>query len=165
MDKDIRIRLADFSDKAFIVNLVRQVDLLGDDILAPHTRYWVAEENDHIFVGSVGLELGVDSALIRSVAVLPNFRNIGLGRNLVNIAMTCAKEMGCKRVFLFSMRSGKYWQKLGFQKTPVDELVQSLPDIPQVLRFTSIGKLATETAWKKDLTTARWSNTNKTDHA
>jgi N-acetylglutamate synthase-like GNAT family acetyltransferase len=152
MNQDIRIRPADLSDKALIVHLVRQVDLLGDDILAPNTRYWVAEENNHILVGSVGLELGVDSALLRSVAVLPGFRNIGLGRNLVNVAMTYAKKIGCKRIFLFSMRSGKYWQKLGFQKTPVDELVQSLPDIPQVLKFTSIGKLAIETAWKKDLT-------------
>ncbi|MBN1812643.1 MAG: GNAT family N-acetyltransferase [Anaerolineae bacterium] len=151
-NEDIRIRLANLSDKALIVNLVRQVDLLGDDILAPNTRYWVAEENNHILVGSVGLELGVDSALLRSVAVLPNFRNIGLGRNLVNTAMTYAKEIGCKRVFLFSMRSGKYWRKLGFQKTLVDELVQSLPDVPQVLKFTSIGKLAIETVWKKDLT-------------
>jgi N-acetylglutamate synthase-like GNAT family acetyltransferase len=152
MNEDIRIRPADLSDRALIVNLLRQVDLLGDDVLAPNTRYWVAEEKNHILVGSVGLELGVDSVLLRSVAVLPGFRNIGLGRNLVNIAMTYAKEIGCKRVFLFSMRSGKYWRKLGFQKTPVDELVQSLPDIPQVLRFTSIGKLARETAWKKDLT-------------
>ena len=152
MKNGIRIRAADLSDRMHIVDFLSQVNLRGDDILGTHTRYWVAETDNHILVGSVGLELGSDSVLLRSMAVSPDFRNNGLGLNLVNTALNYAKVKGIKNVYLFSMSSGVYWQKMGFQKVPVDELVQALPKIPQVLRFTAIGKLATETAWKKQLT-------------
>ena len=151
MANGIRIRAANLSDRTRIVVFLSQVNLRGDDVLATNTRYWVAETDDRFIVGSVGLELGSDSVLLRSMAVSPDFRNNGLGLNLVNIALNYAKAMGFKYVYLFSVSSGTYWQKIGFQKVPVDELVQALPQIPQVLRFTVIGKLATETAWKKQL--------------
>jgi amino-acid N-acetyltransferase len=151
MKNGVRIRAAKFSDRTRIVDFLSQVNLRGDDVLETHTRYWVAETDDHSLVGSVELELGSDSVLLRSMAVSPDFRNNGLGLTLVNTALNYAKVKGIKNVYLFSVSSGAYWQKMGFQKVPVDELVQTLPEIPQVLRFTAIGKLATETAWKKQL--------------
>ena len=152
MNSCVRIRAANFTDKVHIVNFLRRVNLRGDDILATNTRYWVAESEDRHLIGSAGLEFGADSALLRSVAVSPEARNTGLGRNLVHTALTYAKAVGCKNVYLFSVSSGNYWLKMAFQQVPVDELVQALPEIPQVLRFTSIGKLATEVAWKRELT-------------
>ena len=92
-----------------------------------------------------------DKPLVLVDDYLSDFRNAGLGLQLVNMAIAYAKDRNCKSAFLFSTRSGKYWQKLGFKKISTDELVMALPEAPQVLRFISIGKLATETAWKKDL--------------
>lgn len=150
MNHGIKIRAANLSDKAQIEKFLRQMNLRSEDILAPNTQYWVAESDCHTLVGSAGLEFGVDSGLLRSVAVSPEFRNIGLGGELVNTAMAFAKTKGCKNIFLFSVSSGKYWQKIGFQAVPFDDLIQALPNSPQVIRFRSIGKLATETGSKKN---------------
>jgi len=152
MDNNIRIRLADLSDKTHIENLLKEISLRGDDILVTNSKYWIAETEDHNLVGSAGLEFGVDAVLLRSVAVSPDFRGQGLGHSLVNTAASVAKAMGYKTIFVCSVSSGGYWQKMGFRKIPAEELVRALPDIPQVLRFTKIGKLATETGWKKELT-------------
>lgn len=151
MNRDIQIRAATLADKPQIVDFLRQMNLRGDDVLAPVTQYWVTETADRVLVGSVGLEFGVGASLLRSVAVSPDFRKMGLGRDLVNTALAGARKMGCKTIYLFSVSSGGYWQRMGFHKVPVDELVQALPEIPQVLRFSAIGKLATETGWKKEL--------------
>ena len=151
MNNNIMIRVADLSDKTLIEHFLGQIGLRCDDILTMNTKYWVAETRDHSMVGCVGLEFGVDAVLLRSVAVSPNFRGDGLGHELVNAAESTAIAMGYKTIFLFSVSSGGYWQKMGFRKIPADELVQALPEIPQVLRFAEIGKLATETGWRKEL--------------
>ena len=152
MKDKIRIRLADLSDRVRIENFLKETNLRSDDVLATNTKYWIAESQGCALVGSAGLEFGVDAVLLRSVAVSLSFRGQGLGNSLVDTATSVAKEMGYKTVFLFSVSSGGYWQKMGFRKIPADELVRALPDIPQVLRFAAVGKLATETGWRKELT-------------
>jgi len=57
-----------------------------------------------------------------------------------------------KIVYLFSMRSGGYWQRAGFRKVAPTEVVNALPDAPEVKRFgTMPRKLAAETGWRKVL--------------
>ena len=151
MHPEIKLRAATWADQPSIVDFLRQMNLRGEDILIPGTRYWLAQTADHALVGSAGLEFGEGACLLRSVAVASDYRMTGLGRELVNTALAYAREIGCKTIYLFSVSSGSYWLRMGFQKIPVDELTQALPEIPQVLRFAAIGKLATETGWKKEI--------------
>lgn len=150
MEQLFTIRSAEPSNVAAMVALLHDVDLLTHDILVPDTHYWVAEDHHRQLIGVAGVEWGQAAALLRSVAVTPALRGHGVGKLLVQHAVDLVRIAGYERVYLFSTRSGTYWQRLGFQRVPLEEVAHTLSAVPQVLRFHAIGKLARETAWRKD---------------
>lgn len=151
MPTDTPIRAATPQDQPAIARLLERIDLRADDILAPGTCYWVAEDETGLLIGCIGMEFGQAAVLIRSVAVLPSARKHGLGRQLLEGALEFARQKGYRHAYLFSVRSGGYWQARGFRTVPVAELTAALPAAPQVLRFEQIGKLPGENAWRRDL--------------
>ena len=61
--------------------------------------------------------------------------------------MDAAREAGVERAWLFSRRSGPFWQKLGFMAADRDELAAALADTHQVRLFVETGQLGREVAW------------------
>nr|WP_246287081.1 GNAT family N-acetyltransferase [Schumannella luteola] len=108
-------------------------------------------------VGSTGYELSADRrhALVRSVAVHPAARRGGLGRQLALAALDAAAVEGATDAWLFSRRSGPFWQSLGFQPAERGALAAALPDAHQVRLFRESGQLAREVAWHRPLPTPR----------
>lgn len=104
-------------------------------------------------VGSTGYELSADGehALIRSVAVAPAARTRGAGSRLARHALIDAATHGARHAWLFSRRSGPFWQKLGFTPADRDALAAALPDSHQVQLFRATGQLAREVAWSRPL--------------
>lgn len=135
-------------DAQAICALLRQADLQPRDVLAAGTRFWVAEDRERALVGCLGLEVGEQAVLVRSVAVRPDRRKQGLAESLVQAALGWAAGQGKQYAYLFSVRAGGYWQRLGFREVPVQELVEALPQAHQVRHFAQIGKLPTEHAWR-----------------
>jgi amino-acid N-acetyltransferase len=74
----------------------------------------VAEANGDI-VGVAGLELCCDDALLRSVAVAPEWRSKGLGRALVTRAVAEAEARGIRALYLLTTTAEHYFPSLGFQ--------------------------------------------------
>jgi N-acetylglutamate synthase-like GNAT family acetyltransferase len=62
-----------------------------------------------------------------------------------------ARAAGAGRAWLFSRRSGPFWQKLGFALADRDELAAALPDAHQVVLFAQSGQLDREVAWSRAL--------------
>lgn len=151
MEPTFQINTAQSADYERIVALLTEVNLLTNDILAPHSQYWVAEADDGQLAACAGLELGGEAVLFRSLAVYPEFRQKGLAVRLIDHALSFAQSNGYKRVYCFSTRAGEYFRQIGFHPVTVDELAQTLPNAPQVKRFAAIGKLAGERAWCKGL--------------
>ena len=62
-----------------------------------------------------------DHVLIRSVAVSPDFRKSGFGKQLLNFAEQKTRDAGVSEIRLYTSASLPhlidYWAKLGFQKT------------------------------------------------
>jgi N-acetylglutamate synthase-like GNAT family acetyltransferase len=54
-------------------------------------------------------------------------------------------------VYLFSTDAQEFWTHMGFAQVPVAEVLQKLPQVPQVLQFTDMGWLPTEVAWRYGL--------------
>jgi N-acetylglutamate synthase-like GNAT family acetyltransferase len=150
-DTPFMIAPAEDQDVPEITAVLDQSHLLTYDLLAPRTRYWVIRDEEQRIVATAGLEFGDRAALLRSVAVLPCARSQGLAHVLADHAFHEAQSSGCEAVYLFSVHAGGYWQRMGFEEVPVDEMVEALPDVPQVNRFRQIHKLETEIAWKKRL--------------
>lgn len=144
------IRIAEGSDRSAICDLRRRCRLDAEGVLAAGSRWIVARDGAEV-VGTAGLEIGGRAALLRSVAVGPRHRRGDLGRQVVERSVDLAGTSGATIVYLFSTGAGSYFSRLGFRGVPVDEVVAALPDAPQVQRFTELGWLASEIAWRLDV--------------
>jgi N-acetylglutamate synthase-like GNAT family acetyltransferase len=66
-------------------------------------------------------------------------------------ALSDAARSGATRAWLFSRRSGPFWQKLGFQSADREELAALLSQAHQVQLFAESGQLGREVAWSRPL--------------
>ena len=145
------IREAASHEAPGVMSLLTANQQSTQDVLAPGTRYWVAQDAHGQLIGAVGLEPGRGAALLRSAGVVVPWRGMGIADALARAAIDAAARAGCRRIYLFSTGAGEYWRRLGFQEVPVPELVAALPDTPQVRHYTALGWLPTEVAWRRDV--------------
>ncbi|SDR03508.1 N-acetylglutamate synthase, GNAT family [Curtobacterium sp. UNCCL20] len=134
-----------------------EADLTVAGLDSTAVRVWVERDHDGKIVGSTGYEASADGAdvLIRSVAVSSARRTAGAGTRLARFALGEAARSGATRAWLFSRRSGPFWQKLGFGPADRDELAALLSDTQQVRLFTDTGQLEREVAWMRELKALR----------
>lgn len=92
-------------------------DALGDFVVA---------EADGELVGVAGLEIRCDDALLRSVAVHPDWRSKGVGRALVTRAISEAEARGIQALYLLTTTAERYFPSFGFQKIMRDEVPQAI---------------------------------------
>ncbi|WP_082475184.1 GNAT family N-acetyltransferase [Frigoribacterium sp. Leaf263] len=141
---------ADVDDlRAFLV----EADLTLAGLDDPAVRLWIERDAAGTIVGSTGFELSVDGAhaLLRSVAVARSQRTAGAGTRLAGHALNAATSAGATRAWLFSRRSGPFWQRLGFSPADRDTLAAALADTHQLRLFAATGQLAREVAWSRPL--------------
>ncbi|WP_374946718.1 GNAT family N-acetyltransferase [Agreia sp.] len=143
----------DSSGVAELREFLAECDLTTSGLDAPGTRYWISRDERGRVVGSTGFELSPTTcdALIRSVAVASDARAAGLGTELALFAITAARDAGAQRAWLFSRRSGPFWQRLGFERVPTESLAEALAESPQVALFRATGQLARGVAWARTL--------------
>jgi N-acetylglutamate synthase-like GNAT family acetyltransferase len=134
-----------------LTEFLRAADLTVDGIGEPEVQLWVDLDPDGRIVGSTGFELDGQHALLRSVAVHPSLRGTGRGTELAQFALDRAASLGATRGWLFSRRSGPFWQKLGFEPADITELAVALASTHQVRAFAASGQLRYETAWSRPL--------------
>jgi amino-acid N-acetyltransferase len=112
-----------------------ELPLAGLDACFPHS--WLAEGDDpgeggRPVVGLAGVELYPDGALLRSVAVHPDWRGTGLGRALVTRALDTARAGGARDAYLLTTTAERWFPRLGF--APIGrELVP--PGVRQSVEF------------------------------
>lgn len=147
------LELCTTSDVDALRSFLRRVDLTLSGLDAPTVRLWIDRDRDRAIIGSTGYEMSGDGrhALIRSVAVDPDRRTRGRGSALASFALSRAAEAGATTAWLFSRRSGPFWQSLGFAPADRDELARALGDTHQVRLFQRTGQLEREVAWARAL--------------
>lgn len=141
------------ADVADLRAFLGEVDLTLAGLDAPTVRLWIERDDSGSVIGSTGYELSADGchALIRSVGVSADRRAVGSGSRLASFALHDAARSGATRAWLFSRRSGPFWQKLGFAPADRDDLAAALPDTHQVRLFVGTGQLEREIAWSRAL--------------
>ena len=147
-DKHIRLLQAAPEDFDTIKALLTQAGLYTSSVTPEGATYWIAQL-DGVAGGCIGLEHGQGVSLIRSTAVLPEFRGHGLGRALVLSALTHASLRGDHTVYLFSSEAGAYWKRYGFVPSTAAEVEAALPDAPQVRSGVLRGWIHEEQVWKR----------------
>ncbi|WP_034386696.1 GNAT family N-acetyltransferase [Deinococcus sp. YIM 77859] len=149
-DMHVKLRQAAPADFPLILDLLTRCGLHTSSVTPEMSTYWIAEL-DGVPGGCIGLEHGAGASLIRSAAVVPDARGQGLGRALVESALTYATLRGDRTVYLFSQEAGSYWRRFGFAPVSAEEIAAALPDVPQVRSGVLKGWIAQEQAWKRTL--------------
>ena len=84
----------------------------------------VAEANGGAsdFAGVAGLEVCCDNALLRSVAVRPEWRSHGLGGELVTRIVSDAESRGIHALYLLTLTAEQYFPRFGFARVERKEV-------------------------------------------
>ncbi|MFW9805693.1 MAG: arsenic resistance N-acetyltransferase ArsN2 [Candidatus Thorarchaeota archaeon] len=140
MSETLRIERANESDYSAVVNLLNKTNLPPDDVERHIANFLVIRDPEAVagsefLVGSVGLEIYEDSALLRSLAVHPDFQGKGLGTSLVNGIIEVAKEKGINRLFLLTDTAEKFFEKKGFVLVTRDQVPE---DMKRSVEFTTL---------------------------
>jgi amino-acid N-acetyltransferase len=75
-----------------------------------------------------GLEVCCDNALLRSVAVLPEWRSHGLGRALVTRVVSDAESRGIRALYLLTTTAERYFPSFGFRHVTREDVPTDIRD-------------------------------------
>ena len=115
------IRAARPDDLTAVERLLTASKLPLDGVAAALPNFVVAEA-DGAIVGVAGLETCCDNALLRSVAVEPEWRSRGAGRALVTRVIAEAESRGIRALYLLTTTAERYFPSFGFREISRDEV-------------------------------------------
>ncbi len=127
MRGEFELRLAAPGDGPEIVALVVAEGLPAPHRDRPGASFFVARSAGAL-EGCVGLEPHGDAQLLRSVAVAPSARSIGLGRALVERALEVARARGAREVVLLTLDAAPFFEHLGFARCERGDVDAALLD-------------------------------------
>ena len=113
------LRPARNEDLAAVEQLLTASGLPADGVADALCTFIVAESDEQI-VGVVGLEICCEHALLRSTAVAPEWRDRGLGRQLVERIIAEAEARNISALYLLTTTAERYFPTFGFVKTTRD---------------------------------------------
>jgi ribosomal protein S18 acetylase RimI-like enzyme len=138
----------------FVMEPVDEWVLTNPDkaILEPGGAILMAEY-DGVIAGTVGLrKVDEETYEFTKMAVDPSFRRKGIAEAISYASFTKAKELGAKRVILYSNTKNagaiKLYEKLGFRHLPVENDVYARANVKMEISI----KAAIEAAHKYELT-------------
>ena len=116
-----QVRNAAPADLAAVESLLTASGLPLDGVREAFATFVVAESGTEI-VGVAGLEVCCDNALLRSVAVRPEWRSHGIGRALVTRVISDAESRGISALYLLTTTADRYFPSFGFRTIARDEV-------------------------------------------
>jgi amino-acid N-acetyltransferase len=138
-------------DLVCVSEMLARGGLTTEGIEWPAACYLVAYVGDDA-VGVVGVEPKIDAALVRSLYVDESMRRRGIGAALIAAARKAAHTRGARHLYCFSIEAGQLFERHGFTKVPVADLVAALPGVPQVEFYRERPEeLAREVAYYLDI--------------
>ncbi|SRR6266536_242456 len=139
----IDIRHASLADLPAIEQLLTDADLptagVEEILRADAGDFFVAEaetldQRERLLVGVAGLEVCCDNALLRSVAVRPEWRRHAVGRDLVRRIVSEAESRGLHALYLLTTTAEHYFPRFGFE--PIERR-DVAPEIAETVEFKS----------------------------
>lgn len=120
-----RVRPAAPGDLTAVEALLTASSLPLDGVREALPTFVVAESGGEL-VGVAGLEVCCDNALLRSVAVRPEWRSRGLGRTLVSHIVADAEARGIHALYLLTTTAERYFPSFGFRTITRDEVPEDV---------------------------------------
>ena len=123
------VRAATLDDLDAVEQLLTASGLPLDGVHDAFSTFVVADTGQEL-VGVAGLEVCRDDALLRSVAVRPEWRSHGVGRALVTRVVSDAEARGLRALYLLTTTAERYFPSFGFRTISRD-------DVPTEVRATA----------------------------
>jgi amino-acid N-acetyltransferase len=121
LGRDARLRPATPNDLRAMEELLTASGLPTAGVADALPSFTVAVSGENV-VGVAGLEVCRDNALLRSVAVAPEWRSQGLGRALVTHVIANAHARGLNALYLLTTTAEHYFPSFGFAPITRDEV-------------------------------------------
>lgn len=147
-DEEIVIAPATEADVATIKQILTDASLPTEGVDDHWKTFIVAREGDRI-VGCGGSEAYQFAALLRSIAVVPEYRSHGLGRRIVRQLLDRLASRGLREFYLLTTTAEAYFKKRGFKTIDRDEIHPQLmssqefqgacPDTAIAMRLVMLG--------------------------
>jgi amino-acid N-acetyltransferase len=135
MRQMVAIRRGHSADLSAVVQLLEGAGLPSADFAGAHEfQSWVLEEQGSL-VGVIGLERFGDTALLRSLAVVPAHRKRGLGHELVARLEHEARAQGVQQLILLTETAQTFFRGLGYVVTDRGQVSN---DVKQSAEFRSL---------------------------
>ncbi|MDF3839223.1 GNAT family N-acetyltransferase [Cupriavidus basilensis] len=125
MTRDLRVRAAQPADWPAIAEVLELCGLAGDDLDASLAMFHIALL-DGKTVGCAGAESYGETIVVRSVAVLPPYRDRGIASHLVSALLMRARANGCRRAVLLSADCPNYFARYGFSLISAERLPEEV---------------------------------------
>lgn len=106
-------------DLAPALELIRACGLPVEGVVEQFGHYFVVRD-DGLVVAVCGLELHGDQGLLRSAAVMPDYRGQGVGAALVEAVLELAERLKLEDVYLLTTDARDYFAARGFEDLPRD---------------------------------------------
>ena len=106
------------------------VDGIADILATRPADFFVAETDgaNGALVGVAGLEICGNDAVLRSVAVHPDWRSSGVGRDLVRGAIEHAEARGLRALYLLTLTAERYFPRFGFERVERSSVPSAVAD-------------------------------------
>lgn len=134
VNEAVRILPAKPGELAAICALVRAVGLPPEGVAEALPYFWVAREGDTL-VGTIGLEVYGELALLRSAAVAPAWQRRGLGSALTATVLDYAAARQFRALYLLTTTAADFFHKHGFVPVARAEVPAA---VQQSLEFQSL---------------------------
>ena len=121
-------------DLALVRAMLERGGLITEGIEWPAACYLVAYVGDEA-AGVIGVESKIDAALLRSLYVNDSMRGRGIGGALLAAARKAAHTRGARHLYLFGVDAGSFFERHGFAKVAVADVLAAIPGVPQVECF------------------------------
>jgi N-acetylglutamate synthase-like GNAT family acetyltransferase len=117
----VRVRRAERGDLPQAEALFKQADLAALEPTPLLSNVLVAEIDDHV-VGAAVLDVFGRSGLVRALAVAPDRRRRGVGREIFRSLLPRAHELSLNQLYVIAAAGREFFTALGFEPVAPDEV-------------------------------------------
>lgn len=135
---DYRIDRTEPSELSSILNLLNEVDLPNEGVKDHLSNFLTLKSNDDSNLepwGCAGLEIYNDSALLRSMAISPEYQGKGFGTVLTEAIIEDARKKGIRRLYLLTDTAEEFFRRFGFRVVEREEIPE---DVKTSIEFTKL---------------------------
>jgi len=124
---NVLLHPATFTERTAVVELLNALHLPATDLPQTLDNFIIIKNADKI-IGTCGLEVYGEVALLRSLAVVPDKEGQGLGGTLLQATLELAQEKDVQQVYLITSTAAAFFAKRGFtqvERSFVPEAIQN----------------------------------------